>query len=409
MAALPPFAPWIKPADETANFATGYQMAASAAEHAAALAAQKEEADQKMELAQQVQKQNVLMEQQRMAITKQYHEQQAAINKQKADQAAAMNEYKMKQAMQLQSMRANLGPALTAAKTPEERAAVLFQAGITGASAASMMKQLAPQATVPGPIVQSFGGRDFQQTDKGGWKALAPTKRQPMPEELSDAAFNKDRVVQEQLATLKVLDKDISEAESASARAPFLEQKAELLRKLNERRNLYDRQYGAERATQSPPPPTNRVKTKIVDGRLVVDESQTQTATSPTTQTTPAPAPAPMPAAPPMPSSAPTPVAPPPPSAPPPAAALPTAMVAPTVAAPPAPPLNPNNLTPQLSGAQTSYNPLDSLAALIGRGADKFLNPFAGQDPQAYAIAEEQKKEELRRRALEAAGQDFSD
>lgn len=143
---------------------------------------------------------------------------------------------------------------------------------------------------------------------KGGFKFNPNPKPQPTAEEKSDSAFNKDIVAKEMVAKLKALDADIEAAKNEKVRRSAIEQKTELLRKINERRNLYDRQYGVQRAPQA-----TMTGTADTGGVVASYDPKTKTfvpntpkATAPP-QAAPglAPVPAPAPALPPAPASIP--------------------------------------------------------------------------------------------------------
>lgn len=100
MPALPPFAPWIKPADEAGHFMQAYQASAQIAEAQARMQQQAQKTQIELGARKAQNDRQYQVEQQRMEIEKSYHQQQMALGQQKLQEASQINQLKIQQAAQ---------------------------------------------------------------------------------------------------------------------------------------------------------------------------------------------------------------------------------------------------------------------------------------------------------------------
>ncbi len=216
MPALPPFAPWIQAPDETKNFATGYQLSAQAAQHAAALAAQQEEARQKTELA----RQTALIDQQKNEITKQWYQQQNALEKQKQAETERMDQEKIKQTAQESQASLRIQQRLASGEDPDK---VYMEEGalanMPGASIAAALRayeskqaKLPPQF-VPGPAEGGGAGGGWTYGNKFYPSPYSPGEKQ-MPVMLQHMIQSEDAAItkleaQRAMATSKQIEENI--------------------------------------------------------------------------------------------------------------------------------------------------------------------------------------------------------
>lgn len=399
--------PWVRGAEPAQYFGQTFGTAASAAaerqklaleamhmqaqsaQASAQLAAEKERTAAELQMKQQVMQQDYLQSQQKMLIDKMYKENTIAVRQQQLEEKKRMDDQNLAKALRQQEMMANLGPALQGATTPEQRAAVLAKAGFSGPGMASMLKQLTPQQQAPLPqwiAPNRDTGAPGYFADAKGIPHFPSAAASKGPEVLSDEAFNRDSVAKEMLGDLKSINKDIQQAKNDKARAPLLDQKNELLRRINQRRMVLDQQYGAQRTGSAPASAPD----SGAGGVVATYDPKTKKFIKTATESAPAAA-AP---------SAPTESAPAPPAA---------AQPAPPQASIPPQILDPNKLTFKPSGAQLTNNPVDQyLIPGVKSAFNRFMNPNP-EGSRAFAYARSAEEAEAKRLYAEQHGQDFGD